>query len=333
MTLSEKKNQLADEIAVQLATIVDRDYILLGLPYYLNIGDLLIWQGELDFLKRSPHRCLNRGIHYSDRSKTTSDTLVLLQGGGNFGDLWREIQEERLEIIEEYKSNPILIFPVTCYYQSESIMRSDAEAMSRHSKLTICARDRESYNTLKANFSNNILLVPDMAFCIDQSEWKVGPARKRTLFLKRTDKELAGTSPFETDGNTTHVDVRDWPSIERDPLCWLVYIQIRRISGLARRVKWLIGFSMFVRKLGDWYYQGYCRNKLIREGVSFVNNYETIYTTRLHVAILSILLKKPVTLIDNSYGKNRNYYETWLADVDSVQFIHSKAAYREHSAS
>ena len=38
----------------------------------------------------------------------------------------------------------------------------------------------------------------------------------------------------------------------------------------------------------------------------------------LHGCILSILLGKKITLIDNSYGKNGNFYNTWLSDLDNV---------------
>ena len=49
--------------------------------------------------------------------------------------------------------------------------------------------------------------------------------------------------------------------------------------------------------------------------------YKTIYTTRLHAAILGALLGKKVVFMDNSYGKNRGFYETWLKDCDAVKMM------------
>ena len=60
------------------------------------------------------------------------------------------------------------------------------------------------------------------------------------------------------------------------------------------------------------------RPQLIRKGIEFVSQYREIYTTRLHVFILSILLGKSCTIIDNSYGKNSSFYETWLKNVDGI---------------
>lgn len=55
---------------------------------------------------------------------------------------------------------------------------------------------------------------------------------------------------------------------------------------------------------------------------SFVNSYNYIYTTRLHIAILATLLEKPCTFIDNNYGKNSGFYQTWLNDIDDIIFIY-----------
>jgi len=53
--------------------------------------------------------------------------------------------------------------------------------------------------------------------------------------------------------------------------------------------------------------------------VSWVANAETVYTDRLHVAILSSILGKDVTLFSNIYHKNRGVWEISLRD--SVRFV------------
>lgn len=65
----------------------------------------------------------------------------------------------------------------------------------------------------------------------------------------------------------------------------------------------------------------YFHKKLFNIGVSFLSPYSTIYTTRLHGCILGIMLGKEVHLIDNSYGKNSTFYETWLKDIDNVNLL------------
>lgn len=52
-----------------------------------------------------------------------------------------------------------------------------------------------------------------------------------------------------------------------------------------------------------------------------MNKYDTIYSTRLHVAILGVLLNKYVYFFDNSYGKNYALYDTWLRDFSNLKFV------------
>ena len=60
---------------------------------------------------------------------------------------------------------------------------------------------------------------------------------------------------------------------------------------------------------------------LVRSSVKQLGAYETIYTTRLHAAILGVLLGKKVVFMGNSYGKNSGFYETWLKDCNSVKMM------------
>ena len=59
----------------------------------------------------------------------------------------------------------------------------------------------------------------------------------------------------------------------------------------------------------------------MEEGVKFINEYEEVYTTRLHGYILSVLLAKRVYMIDNSYGKNSNFYNTWMTDFENSYLL------------
>ena len=91
--------------------------------------------------------------------------------------------------------------------------------------------------------------------------------------------------------------------------------------GLNRRFnKW--GWDYLYRcssGMIDWYAQCFLLPALVRAGVEFVSRYRYVYTTRLHVMILSVLLGKECTFFDNTYGKNSAFYETWLKDLPGVK--------------
>ena len=84
-----KVEQLRALLHETLGPLVDNDYYLLEAPYYNNIGDTLIWQGEMDFLKSVPHKC--KGMFAADTFRypeIDENAILLFQGGGNFGDLY-----------------------------------------------------------------------------------------------------------------------------------------------------------------------------------------------------------------------------------------------------
>ena len=49
MNTIQKIHQLQVFVKEALTPLVTSDYWLLEVPYYTNVGDTLIWQGELDF--------------------------------------------------------------------------------------------------------------------------------------------------------------------------------------------------------------------------------------------------------------------------------------------
>ena len=63
------------------------------------------------------------------------------------------------------------------------------------------------------------------------------------------------------------------------------------------------------------------KDYIIRSGIKFINAYETIYTTRLHAAIIALLLKKEVYIFDNSYGKIKGAFSHSLLLNAPIHFI------------
>ena len=49
MDVQTKILQLRNNIAQSLKMVIGRKCILLDVPYYHNIGDVLIWKGEMSF--------------------------------------------------------------------------------------------------------------------------------------------------------------------------------------------------------------------------------------------------------------------------------------------
>lgn len=309
MNFKTKKIELKNIIHNRLYPLIDNNYVLYEVPLYNNVGDLLIWEGEKQFLKSIKYKmkdCCSI-CTYKENKTLTPDIIILLQGGGNFGDLWRMHQEFRLKIIQKYPNNKIIIFPQTVYYKNHDTMLKDAEIMKQHKNLSICARDIVSYHLLKKYFNNNIILVPDMAFYIptEQLLSKISHCQtNKPLYLKRNDKELKNR--IKLDFKNHPIDIYDWP-------CMSHYDLVQILFKILLRLK--------LYKLSLWYAQSIYKKFLIKNSVKFVSKYKEIYTTRLHTSILCTLLEKQHHILDNSYGKNKNFYDTWFKDLEGVEYI------------
>ena len=313
MTCKDTATYLKSRILKSLEPLINSDYWLCEVPHYYNVGDTLIWQGEMDFLKTLPLRCKGMSSHDSRRlPPIKKGDLVLFQGGGNFGDVWKGEgpHEYRRQVMASNPTCRFVVFPQTVWYVNEENLKADAEFYSRYD-CTICARDKRSYDVLKSHFKNEILLVPDMAFCMDIAKWTVGrfyPAKP--FVLKRLDKEFLPSLEMTKMLSNLDADVDDWY-----PMTHRTQVDIWRDRILRRP-----------RKLG-WAYEPYMyyvyRPYLIRYGIRQLMTHTDIYTTRLHACILSVLLgKERITFFDNSYGKNSGFYETWLRDCENVRMVY-----------
>jgi pyruvyl transferase EpsO len=59
--------------------------------------------------------------------KNSADCPIILQGGGNLGDIWHHHQRFKESIIKGYPNQPIIILPQTIYFR-------DAKKLDRSKK-------------------------------------------------------------------------------------------------------------------------------------------------------------------------------------------------------
>ena len=307
---------LRQRIKLELDPLITSDYLLLDLPYHKNIGDILIWQGELNYLKSKPYRCL--GCSNKDTFQFPDlppDVIILLHGGGNFGDLYRSCQEFRRKIVSQYKKNKIVMFPQSVYYQEANLIFEDSNILKDHTNLYLCARDYPSYKFMCKHFcSNHVLLVPDMAFFLDLkiSEGSRFGAKHKSLCFKRIDKESVAAAT-----NDQHYDhVGDWPTFEKT---YIRVVTLYIALALYRRLpRWVFGKNIMANMI-DVFGTYFVKDFLVKLGIDFITPYSEITVDRLHGLILSFLMGKRIRYRDNSTGKLSAFVSTWLSDAKEIE--------------
>lgn len=313
-----KIESLRKAITTSLIPLIDTDYALLDVPNHGNIGDNLIWEGEVLFLQKYVnHQCrYEANLLNWEEDKIRDVKTILFHGGGNWGDLYRMCQDHRLYVINKYHDKRIIVFPQTVWYKNNTLLKQDCSVINSHPCITVCVRDRASFDILSEYIEpKKLLLLPDMAF-FNEIEAPDGVSGT-VLFLNRTDtekKELAIIPP--------NAYVSDWPSYFNNKYLYYIWHLVfefkNKLSVKLQECKltaFIVDPAYGLNLRGG-------RQRYVRKGIKFFSKYETIYTTRLHGLILGVLMNKKMVIVDNKYNKCKNFYTTWLKDFKNIEIVY-----------
>ncbi len=290
---------------------------LLHFPSSANAGDNAIWLGETTYLRRAGARIVYTcevATYSRDRlAARLGQGTILLQGGGNLGDLWSAAERLREDVIAAFPDRPIIQLPQTIHFQETANLARARTIFNSHPNLTLLVRDHQSLEVARNEFTASSLLCPDMAFALGPL---VRPRRPRRAIvcLLRTDKESMGLSA----GRELSALVRsDWRADRPLPrlLSRGIRAATRLVSRQPRALDWawptLTGFYDLIAQLR------------VARGARMLSPARCVVTDRLHGHILCLLLDIPHVVLDNSYGKVRSFYETWTAQSEFVDWADS----------
>ena len=288
-----------------------RKIILFNTPEHDNIGDHLIALSELNligelFPKIPMYEITDiEYMRYHERIKKmiASDDLIIISGGGYMGSLWLYNCETNVRrIIKEYPNNRIIIFPQTVYFEGNSRGEREyqlsKEIYREHQGLTICAREKKSYDLFVEilNSNDNVILLPDIAFFYDE---KMPIQKNRSNKCKvcfRRDKEAILS--------------------ENERIC--IIRELEKNGYMVEET------SMHEGVFDIQYRKDYVTNKLKE-----LSEASLIVTDTLHCMISAALVGSECLFFDNLSGKVKNVYE-WIRtnryihycdDIEAFQFI------------
>lgn len=309
------------DIENKLGNLINYDYAIFDVPYHFNTGDLLIYEGEINFLSTLNLKCVYKCSRQSCRyPKLNRNIVILFHGGGNLGDMYPEHMNFLKLLCATYPHNKIIVFPQTIYYAKDKNKISDLKILSEHNNLTICVRDEVSMNIINSFPLIKSLLLPDMAFYIPHeiigTHFK-GIFIEKNLYLCRNDKESV-VSAMNIDKvkwmNNSFV-VSDWPSLFNHP-----DVLILKCISFLNSYKSTNTPGVFTN-LYEVYFDYFVRRRVVIKSVRWMKQYKIVLSDRLHGAILALLLDKELIMADNSYHKNRGFYEAWLRDRQKISFL------------
>lgn len=298
-----------------LLSLISSDPIqYIDIPLYLNMGDHLIAHGTFEFIRQN-HINVRHAMEldYYPSDWLDSTNVVVFGGGGNFGDLYPQIHVPRKKLIARLKNKRLIVLPQSIFYKNNKKFQEDIDFFRELNDFHLFTRDRKSY-LLAKELTNNAYLVPDMAFFLksklENSYIKQSNLNSEPLYFYRKDNEKR---ELRKDAHLTNSI--DWSDIV-NPYKANFYHFVRQNRLL---LKSSFGRFFISKNFMGWQKRSW---NILEKAINILNAHPTIYTDRLHVMILSNMLRKKTFVLDNNlYGKLRNYYISWPESLPYVEFL------------
>lgn len=281
-------------------------------PMHINVGDLLIFLGAMNFFKWN-NNSIPSFFCLFDARASAFDSLeevdvIACHGGGNFGDIYPAHQDLRHNIIKAFPNKPVVIMPQSFHFSSDESMRNSAKIFTSHDNVTIYVRDQPSFDIARKHFSDQVFLSPDMAHRLYDEFTPIRQHARQTSQEFRLMRRDVEAIPGQF-GSDTKTQSYDW----RDIMSFIEKLRIERhrraskLSGTSSRPdpKSLMSYHRTI-------------NSVVKAIAKRVAGRSPWTTSRLHGAILGLLLDRDILLCDNSYGKNSRYFLEWAPDLVTI---------------
>jgi exopolysaccharide biosynthesis predicted pyruvyltransferase EpsI len=279
--------------------VPDLPVALLDFPDIRNVGDSAIWLGETAYLQQRFNKRWDYVARMADFSaeeleRRAPEGPIFIQGGGTFGDIWGGHQDFREAVLDRFPHRRVVQLPQSIHYQSAERIEQSARAVGRHRNFVLLVRDEASRQFAQTHFDCEVKLCPDMALAIGSLQPR--SAQFPVLAMLRGDAEKMASVDSST---LTDVPVEDWINESRRK------VRMAKALGAASAVLSFQPDEIALRKL-----DAAAKNRFQR-GISQIARGAAIVTDRLHVHICALLLNRPHAVLDNSYGKVRNFMDAF----------------------
>lgn len=297
-----------------------------GYPDHWNAGDPAIWLGTQAILNQLGANIVYKcSLHDYDNKimdqVIDNDTVIIISGGGNLGDIWPRHQIFREKIITDFPKNKIVQFPQSVSFQEKENIKRFKSVVKNHDDLHFLIRDKTSLRLFEKMFDVSVTLAPDAAYGLGNFENLELPSYDM-IGLIRSDKE---SSIYDLDGLSVIQFQEDWIKFKKEDE---VYINnARRISKEIRSILSAIKLRGDYRVTPEYnrLLDAYDDLALIRlkRGLNILCKGNMVVTDRLHGHILCTLLNISNIILDNNYQKLSSFYNTWSYKSEKTHYAKS----------
>lgn len=266
-------------------------------PEHGNLGDYAVSLGEKLFLDKyfkeyeviwvTDAEWIAMGALL--KQIVTSDDIILMPGGGYFGDLWESWITYK-QLLECFPHNIKILLPNTMtyreqnWYDSKSV-KNDIQWLKSQNNIFVFWRDIHSFSFFKKYKDLNVYYAPDMALFLEHSITYQNKKDESILLCYRNDREKIASKEHK---------IKDI------------------VSGCGLKYEEKDIHLNHYLTLEDGY-------TAVLETIKKMQDYSLVLTDRLHAMIMSYLAHTPCVATDNLTRKLSGVYP-WIK-LDSIQII------------
>lgn len=276
-------------------------------PTYGNVGDQAIEIATTEYLKYYFKSHVVIKVHLEDiymemsaiQNVLSKEDFIVLQGGGNFGDLYLECEKARRFIVKMNPTVKIVSFPSTITYtnskKGKRELKKSQKIYNKNSKFLIIARENYSYDFAKQNFANcQVVMNPDIVLYLNRYNKEI-KRTEITVCLRQDEEGLLGDKRDKII-NRLYNDYADDLNIIDTQL-------FRDINDLVKEAEF---------------------NSMIRQ----FQKSKIVITDRLHGFIFSLITKTPCIIfptLDNkiigTYELVKEYVQVRYIEAEEIEHI------------
>jgi exopolysaccharide biosynthesis predicted pyruvyltransferase EpsI len=320
--------ELRDRIDSELAAVLNgaRDVALVNFPNHGNPGDPAIWLGTEAALRRLGvrvrYRCAWCTYHPEALRRALPEGPVLINGGGNFGDLYAGQQGLRERLLVELAGRRLIQLPQSIHFTQRANLERMRKLVADHGDVTLLVREARSEALAREHFDVDIRLLPDMALALGPMPPVAAEPLTDILWLHRNadDKEYVDHGPPPEGVATRQLE-------------WLGTIDPEPVWTPRQRLARKVNARLLERCRTDPRWARHAWRPLaatfgplgagwVQRGVAILGYGRVLVTDKLHGHLLAELAGFPHIVMDNSYGKVSATYETWTRRSTLARWAH-----------
>ncbi len=273
---------------------------LIGVPDHKNLGDHAIAYASKEFISEVIPNYVIQEISetefynkfYKMKKNIKHSDIIVLQGGGNFGNQYIYTENIRRLVIAKCLKNRIIMFPQTIYFTNDLNGENEKKYTQKlYSKANVSyfAREKYSYELMVKMFGHKkVFCVPDIVLFLEKDFSKNVNIRDGIISCFRDDVE----------GVLSQKDK---------------YIVNDICLSLGRKIS-------YIDTLSDKCISSQDRKNEFNKLLKKFSKAELVITDRLHGMIFAAITHTPCIAFSNYNYKVKGVYE-WIKCISNIVFL------------